>query len=107
MITSAVTALRSGKTGAPPRHQGPPHRYDARGVHSRSSFDDISARLRGPTLDFRSLLGLALDVVDTLPPMVVIPLEAFPWMEDLVAAYVAGCMAYHCQPREHRWQTPR
>ena len=39
--------------------------------------------------------------------MVVIPFAAFPWMEDMVAAYVVGFTALHMQPREHRWQTPR
>ncbi len=63
--------------------------------------------LRGPPLPFHDLLALALEVVDNPPPMVIIPLDAFPWMEAMVSAYVAGCEACHFQPREHRWQSTR
>ncbi len=72
-----------------------------------TSLNDIHDRLYGPSLAFHDLLGLALDVVDNLPPMVQIPLDAFPWMEATVRAYVAGCEAYRHQPREHPWQSVR
>ena len=52
---------RSGSPGAP------------MGADGTTSLDDIHDRLYGPPLAFRDLLGLALDVVDTLPPLMLIP----------------------------------
>ena len=42
-----------------------------------------------------------------LPSLMYIPRDAFPWMEDMIRAYVAGCEAYHTQPRLHHWQETR